>query len=125
MGKIVLSVGQCSGDHAAIARMLAKHFKVEVRRSALAEDTLRTLRSMRVGLVLVNRILDADGSEGLELIRQIKRSSDLAGIPVMLVSNYPEHQATAISAGAEPGFGKDELYGRQTQEKLGRFLEAK
>jgi CheY-like chemotaxis protein len=123
MVKTVLNVGHCSGDHAAIVRVLNEHFQVEVRRSALREDTLRILRSARVDLVLVNRVLDVDGTEGLALIREIKSSPDLAGIPVMLVSSYSEHQAAAVSAGAEPGFGKDEIYDRQTREKLGRFLD--
>jgi CheY-like chemotaxis protein len=122
MGKTVLTVGHCSGDHAALSRMLKEHFQVEVRRSALKEDTLRLLRSTPVDLVLTNRILDVDGSEGLALIRELKSSPDLAQIPVMLVSAYAEHQAAAVAAGAEPGFGKDELYDPETREKLAPFL---
>ena len=30
----------------------------------------------------------------------------LQHLPVMMVSNYPEHQQLALQAGAEPGFGK-------------------
>ena len=122
MGKTVLSAGNCSMDHAAISRMLSEEFGVEVRRSARLDDTIKALRSGRFDLVLVNRILDADGSEGLEVIREIKSTLDLAAMPVMLVSNYAEHQASAVAAGAEPGFGKAELYEPQTREKLARFL---
>jgi DNA-binding NarL/FixJ family response regulator len=123
MAKTVLSVGNCSMDHGAIARMLAGYFDVEVLRSARLDDTLTALRSTHVDLVLVNRILDADGTEGMEVIREIKASLDQSGVPVMLVSNYPEHQATAIAAGGEPGFGKSELGDPQTREKLARFLD--
>ena len=43
-------------------------------------------------------------------------------IPVMLVTNYPEHQQQAIAAGAEPGFGKAELASPATLAKLAKFL---
>ncbi len=122
MAKTVLTVGHCSGDHAALSRMLNEHFQVEVRRAAVRDDTLRILRSTPVDVVLMNRILDVDGSEGLALIRELKSSPDLAHIPIMLVSAYAEHQAAAVSAGAEPGFGKDELFDRETPEKLAPFL---
>jgi CheY-like chemotaxis protein len=124
MARTVLTVGHCSGDHAALSRMLTEHFQVEVRRAALRDDTLRILRSTPVDLILMNRILDVDGSEGLALVRELKSSPNLARIPVMLVSTYAEHQAAAVSAGAVPGFGKDELYDRQTREKLAPLLAA-
>ena len=38
----------------------------------------------------------------------------LAATPVMLVTNYPEHQQAAVEAGAEPGFGKDVLRSAET-----------
>jgi CheY-like chemotaxis protein len=59
--------------------------------------------------VLVNRVLDADGSSGLELIRALKAEEQLRDVPVLLVSNYEDAQAQAVQAGAVPGFGKAEL----------------
>jgi hypothetical protein len=41
----------------------------------------------------------------------------------MLISNYEEHQAAAVAAGAQPGFGKLSLNSPQTLERLGKFLK--
>ena len=41
----------------------------------------------------------------------------------MLVTNYAEHQHTAIAAGAEPGFGKLAYNEPATHERLARFLK--
>ena len=77
-----------------------------------------SLRAGKFDLVLVNRKFDADNSDGLELIRQLKADAALAAVPVMLVTNYPEYQAEAVAAGALPGFGKAELRSPATKEKL-------
>ncbi|HYW80014.1 MAG TPA: response regulator, partial [Thermoguttaceae bacterium] len=73
-------------------------------------------------LVLVNRRIEDDNSDGLAVIEQIKADPHLAETPVMMLSNYAEAQAAALAAGAEPGFGKAELGHPATVEKLGRFL---
>jgi len=80
------------------------------------------LREGTFDLVLVNRVLDADGSDGVEIIEQMKSEPALESIPVMLVTNYLEHQERAVEAGAEPGFGKDELNGPDTRRRLESFL---
>jgi two-component system chemotaxis response regulator CheY len=66
----------------------------------------------------VNRVSDADGSPGIELIRALKADPGLAGVPVMLVSNYADAQAQAVALGALPGFGKADLTAPETTEKL-------
>jgi hypothetical protein len=40
----------------------------------------------------------------------------------MLVRNFPEAQAVAVAAGAEPGFGKAEIRAAATREKLAEWL---
>ena len=122
--KLVLNVGQCSPDHAAICRLIQGRFDATVVPAVGAGDTFAALRKEKFDLVLVNRKLDADYSDGLEIIRQIKADPRLAAVPVMLITNYPEHQAEAVAAGAEPGFGKLEYNRPETHEKLGRFLGA-
>ncbi len=72
--------------------------------------------------MLVNRKLDADHSDGLEIIQRIKADAELAGVNVMLVTNYAEHQERAVAAGAAPGFGKSELMEAATLEQLRPFL---
>jgi CheY-like chemotaxis protein len=122
MKKTVLDVGNCRFDHASIATLLRANFDVEVIRATNANETVNALRSGGVDLVLVNRHLDADGSEGIDLIRRIKADPELARVPVMLVSNYPEYQEAAVAAGAERGFGKAELDSPETVHRLSRFL---
>lgn len=122
MSKRVLDVGQCGFDHGAISRLIEREFAAAVVRADGADDALAQLRAGPFALVLVNRVLDASGGDGVEIIRQMKADAGLAGVPAMLVSNYPEHQTRAIATGAEPGFGKAELDSTATREKLARFL---
>jgi two-component system chemotaxis response regulator CheY len=100
----VLSVGQCGYDHWSISRALQRSFGATVVPAATAEEALERLHGEEFALVLVNRVLDADGGSGLELIRRIR--SEPAAPPVMLVSNYEDAQIEAVAAGAAPGFGK-------------------
>ena len=120
--KRVLDVGQCGPDHAAIRRLLEGAFGAEVVQADRLDDALAALRRGPFELVLVNRKLDIDYSDGMEIVRAIKADPRLAATPVMLVTNYPEHQQAAIAAGAEQGFGKAELALAQTRERLARFL---
>jgi CheY-like chemotaxis protein len=123
MPKSVLSVGQCGFDHGSIAATLTKHFDVEVKPIATAAEAERGLAAGPLpDLLLVNRKFDADGGDGLDLIRSLKANPLTAAVPVMLVSNYPEFQAQAAAAGAAPGFGKAELARPETLDKLRRFL---
>ncbi|MEX0977510.1 MAG: response regulator [Pirellulales bacterium] len=120
--KRVLDVGQCGFDHAAISHLVRRQFQADVAQALDLEDALLQLRAGSFDLVLVNRKLDADASDGLEVIRQIKADPQLASIPVMLVSNYPEYHEQAVAAGAEMGFGKAELAAESTRKRLEKFL---
>jgi CheY-like chemotaxis protein len=121
--KRVLDVGQCSPDHWSIKHLVEGELGAQVVQAHHLDDALEVLRAGGIDLVLVNRKLDADYSDGLEVIRRIKGDLNLAETPVMLVSNYPEAQAEAIAAGAEPGFGKAEIRAAATREKLAAWLQ--
>ncbi|MCI0334204.1 MAG: response regulator [Planctomycetes bacterium] len=122
MPKRVLDVGQCGPDHATMRSYLTRNFHCEVVQTHGTDDTLAQLKSSRFDLVLVNRKLDADYSDGIEIIRQIKGDKAIAAVPVMLVTNFPEHQAAAIAEGAIQGFGKLEYETPETREKLAAVL---
>ena len=123
MSKRVLSIGQCGFDHGSISSTLRKQFGAEVVGLDDYDDAARWLKSNgSPDLVLVNRKLDADGGDGLAVIRAIKTEPTTAEVPVMLVSNYPEYQAQAATLGAVPGFGKAELTRADTLEKLKKYL---
>lgn len=122
MKRRVLSVGNCAFDHGNLSRMIEQHFGAEVVPVAKAEDALRLLRSGPFDLVLVNRVLDADGSSGHEVIRRIKSEPDLGQVPIMLISNYADAQEQAVALGAVPGFGKNALNRPETVEQLRPYL---
>ena len=76
-----------------------------------------------LGLVVaLNRKLDADYSDGLEIIKTIKADAKLSAIPCMLITNYADHQDAAVAAGAHRGFGKKELAKPETHERLKAVL---
>lgn len=123
MTKTVLDVGNCGPDHNAIRRMLTRSFGVQVVQAHNAEDTLKTLRAGSFDLVLVNRKLDEDYSDGIEIIRMIKADTELAAIPVMLVTNLEEYQQQAVEIGACRGFGKLSLDSSATAALLAEVLK--
>jgi len=122
MRKIVLDVGNCGPDHAALSAMLLQGFNAEILKADQWSDTLQVLQSQHVDLVLVNRKLDIDYSDGLEIIRRMKSDPRLQSIPVMLITNYAEHQQAAVALGAEYGFGKLELRAPETKYRLAKCL---
>lgn len=122
MTKRVLDVGNCQPDHAAIKQLMGR-FGHEVVQAHGASDALAALRGGDIALVVVNRKLDADYSDGIEVIRQIKADPQLADVPVMLITNYAEHQDAAVALGALRGFGKLEYGKPETKAKLEAVLQ--
>lgn len=122
MAKRVLNVGQCGPDHAGIRALVEGRFGAEVVRADNAADALEELRGGEYDLVLINRLLDCDGSEGMDVLKKIKSDDALAAVPVMLVTNYPEYQRAAVAAGGVQGFGKAELDRPETVERLHSLL---
>ena len=123
MSKRVLDIGNCGPDFASIERFLSANFDCEVLQANGADDALPLLRSQEFHLVLVNRKLDMDYSDGIEVIKRIKADDGLKKIPVMLITNYPEHQDAAEAIGAMRGFGKLEFELPETVERVGNILQ--
>ncbi|HLN27260.1 MAG TPA: response regulator [Gemmataceae bacterium] len=121
--KRILSVGQCSADHWSISRTIEKRFLAEVVRAGTSDEAVAMLQRQAFDLVLVNRILDSDGSNGLEVVKRVQAEERLRHVPVMLVSNYEEAQQEAVGAGAVRGFGKDSLGRPSMMALLKPFLE--
>ncbi|MCC7474198.1 MAG: response regulator [Pirellulales bacterium] len=123
MSSRVLDVGNCVPDHLAIRAFLTQHFDCEVLRADDAAAAFDLLNGSRVDLVLVNRKLDIDYSDGIEVIRAMKADPTTAHVPVMLVTNYPEHQEAAIAIGAVRGFGKLEFEKPESRAAVAAVLE--
>jgi len=118
----VLEVGNCGPDHASISAMLKGHFSVEIDRVMHVHEAVGKMRNCRYDLVLLNRLIFADGSEGIELLRQANSDPDLQGVPIMMLSNFAEAQRASVAAGGVPGFGKAAIGDSKTVALLGRYL---
>jgi hypothetical protein len=123
MKPIVLDVGQCDYDHGRI-RSFLERMDCEVKRAHTAAEARAAIAHGTVSLVLVNRLLDTDGSDGVALISDLVREGGqyASELKVMLVSNYPEYQDKAVELGAVYGLGKSELEQPQTAEKVLKAL---
>lgn len=122
MSKRVLDVGNCGPDHAALRRLIAGTWGAQFDGADQWSDVEARLAEHAYDLILVNRKLDLDYSDGLKIIRRLKADPRFAEIPVMLVSNYPEAQAEAVALGARAGFGKLALADPATRRKLEEVL---
>lgn len=125
MTKTVLDIGNCNPDHASIQKMLTSKYDVVVLRAHQLSDALELLEKQPVDLIVINRKLDIDYSDGIDILRHLKQDSVTKSIPAMIITNYPEQQLAAVAAGAEYGFGKLEYAQPSTHERLSRFLDAK
>lgn len=125
MTKRVLDVGNCSFDHTNLKRLIEANFDATVSRARGSADAIASLRSEAFDLVLVNRVLDRDDSEGLGLIEKIKADPHLNAAPAMLISDFDHFQQQAMAAGAEMGFGKKSLASPETRQRLARFLDSR
>lgn len=118
----VLSVGQCGMDHGGLSRHFRRAFDAEVVGAHTFGEALAALRPGGFDLVLVNRITDADGTRGVDLIATLKDDPALAAVPVMLVSNFAEAQEVAMALGALPGFGKSGIGGPEADDRIREAL---
>ena len=122
MTKTLLDCGNCGPDFNSIRQMIRSNFSASVIQSHATEDTLQLLKDKKIDLVTVNRKLDRDYTDGMEVIKAIKSDPDLASIPVMLVTNYEEHQDAAIKEGCVRGFGKLAIDEDATRELLMPYM---
>ena len=102
--------------------MAEREFNASVLQTHGLDDTLALLRERPVDLVTINRKLDQDYSDGLEVAKAIKADPDLRDIPIMLVTNYEEHQQAAMEAGCVRGFGKLAIGSPATRDALRPYL---
>jgi response regulator RpfG family c-di-GMP phosphodiesterase len=118
----VLDVGQCNPDHSRISKFLKREFDVEVQRAYSFDEAVKSALDTPFDLILINRILDADGTAGMAILHELKSQPSTADVPVMIVSNYQDAQDTAVESGAVRGFGKSELNNPATKDSLAEYL---
>ena len=117
----ILDVGQCGFDGPRMARLWREALGAEVQCANTGDDAVEMLQSNDFDVVLVNRLLAADGSSGLEVIEQVLELG--VKIPVMLVSDLPEAQDAAVALGAVRGFGKAHLAEPSTLQLVSRVAD--
>ena len=120
--KKLLDVGQCDADHSRISALLDNHFEVEVHRVHSHDEAVKLAKDTTFQLIMINRLLDADGSPGMDVLNSLQGNPATESVPVMIVSNYQEAQDAAMKVGAVQGFGKDALGSPETVELLRKFV---
>ena len=123
MAKKVALIGHCGPDSSYLRIAVSKADR-DIKVVA-ADDSagLNKLLVEGVDLLLLNRQLDFgfEEQEGVALIRRL--GAEHPGVKTMLVSNYPDAQAAATSAGALPGFGKRDIGSSKVAELIREALK--
>ena len=122
MSKRVLSVGQCDADNSRISSLLNSNFEVSIAYADQYDDAVQTSRDEKFDLILINRVLDKDGSSGMNVLQTMVKDDATSRTPVMLVSNFDDAQKEAVAAGAVQGFGKAALDDPETVSTLAAYL---
>jgi hypothetical protein len=114
--KRILLVGHCGFDGPRLEKELSRRFPGAQVMRINSEDDLARECEAGADLLLINREPVGFDTDGMELVRRQCKSG--VRHKVMLVSDYPEAQEEAMSAGAVRGFGKGEI----GQESLTRTV---
>lgn len=122
MTRKVLCLGNCAADTYAITNLIENHYDAQVIPVDTFDEALLRLSAGPVDLIMVNRVLNANGASGLTFIRQLKEDDRYKEVPVMLISNFADAQKKAEALGAIPGFGKAALHDPHTFGRLVPFL---
>ena len=110
MRKTVVLVGHCGPDSSYLRMAVTSADRsVQVVVAEDADELEQLIKKGSIDLVLFNRELGwgFGADAGVDVIREMRQAH--ANLKMMLVSNYAEAQAAALSAGALPGFGKREI----------------
>ena len=118
----ILDVGQCGFDGPRMARLWHEALGGKVECADTGDAAIEMVRKNDYDVVLVNRVLAADESSGLEVIERLLELG--MKTPVMLVSDQPEAQDAAVRLGAVRGFGKAHLGERSTLELVSHVASA-
>jgi hypothetical protein len=116
----ILLVGHCGPD-AAMLKHSVQRFADDAEVELVNEQGSGDQAGPDT-LLLVNRVLDGDfqdatGPDMLARLHQQDRPPRL-----MLVSNFDDAQQAAISSGAYPGFGKNDIGSQTMQQRLAAAL---
>ena len=120
----VLDIGNCDADHMFLESMFQSNFGATLLRAHRLDDAQDKIKGNTVDLILINRLLDTDGSEGMDVLRKLKSDPESQNIPAMIITNYEEHQEAAMDEGAVRGFGKSALRSEETRKVIDEVLNS-
>ncbi len=117
--KVVALVGHCGPD-SSFLRMAVSGAAPGTRVVLVDsdEDLEAVLQEEQADLLMLNRRLDYgfETSDGMSLLVQIREKWPRQ--KVMMITNYPDAQQAAESAGALPGFGKREIGSDRARQRI-------
>jgi two-component system chemotaxis response regulator CheY len=121
MSQTILLVGHCGVDGPRLQTELSTNLPdVQVTRVNSTGDLNRCCDE-GPDLLLVNREPVGFDEDGLDIVRKVRQAHPEC--KVMLVSDYPEAQQEAVTAGALPGFGKSQMGSRKLTETVKQALQ--
>jgi DNA-binding NarL/FixJ family response regulator len=110
MAKTVILAGHCGPDSSYLKMTIKKALgDVQIVAADDSQELTRALEKHEPDLILFNRELGHgfDPGTGVETVRLLHRTHP--NLKMLVVTNYPDVQSEAEAAGAQPGFGKNEL----------------
>jgi len=122
MPKQVLDVGNCSFDHGRLVAWLSRNWPCDCQAAPDESSADRAIASKTFDLIFVNRVFDGDGASGLDWIDKARHRGCQARF--VLVTNYPDVQAEALSRGVEATFGKRDIGSETAFTSIQSLLEA-
>ena len=95
----------------------------DIKQASDGEDGLRELKNEAPDLILLDLILP--GIDGFEVLMRMKKDSELAHIPIIILSNYisPEENEEALKLGALFSLAKPHFMPSEILEIIEEVLE--
>ncbi len=117
MSQIVALIGHCGPD-SFLLETTARKALPDADVVKLNDESEVRAGLSRWSLLLVNRVLDGtfQSESGIALIESLAGEAEAP--PMILISNFAESQEEAEQAGAQPGFGKNDLFAADTLERI-------
>jgi len=107
MKKVIL-VGNCELDGPQMKSVIENNYDAEVRDVKTMDEAEMIIDNEDLDLILVNRVGDKDGRNGLELVDKVINNDR---VPIILITNYQDKMEEAVLHGAMDGFGKEDILG--------------
>jgi DNA-binding response OmpR family regulator len=79
------------------AMLKTKGYSISV--SETAEGIVSTIKEIRPDIILMDMLLS--GADGREICKEIKADNEIASIPLMMLSAYPQAITDCLEAGAD------------------------